>query len=402
MTDSNFIKLKFIANSFSSSIKQMDVQENGSYPVYGASGQVGFLEIYAYDKRYIGIVKDGAGVGRTNIYEGFSSLLGTMSYIVPINETETNLQYLKYSIDALDLANTYGEKATIPHIYFSVYGNYKILNLSYEKQQELVDFLDKIVNKVDKLIANQQQQIEKLKEYKQSLISEVVTKGLNPNIEFKDSGIEWIGQIPKKWRVIRIKDFTTLKGRIGWQGLNTNDYLEEGPYLVTGTDFSNGNIDWNTCVHISEERYDEAPEIHLIENDLLITKDGTIGKVAIVKGLIGGASLNSGVLLIRVLDKFKFDKKFLYFVLQSDSFWIWYNSSQTGSSTIKHLYQNQFSYFSFAFPGIEEQSEISNYLHRKIDKVDGLISIKKEKIDKLNEFKKSLIYEYVTGKKEVS
>ena len=157
----------------------------------------------------------------------------------------------------------------------------------------------------------------------------------------------------------RIKNIANLKGRIGWQGLTTADYIEEGPYLITGVDFneSKGSINWESCVHISEERYEEAPEIHVLPNDLLITKDGTIGKLAIISEN-REASLNSGVMLIRIKDKSVCNVKYLYYLLKSDYFWDWYNSSQRGSSTIKHLYQEQFYNFSFFLPDLAQKKKV--------------------------------------------
>ena len=123
---------------------------------------------------------------------------------------------------------------------------------------------------------------------------------------YKNSGIEWIGTIPSDWKLDKIKYMANLYGRIGWQGLTSEEYIDEGPFLVTGIDFCKGRIDWNNCVHISEKRWEQADKIQIKNEDLLITKDGTVGKVAIVSDLKGKASLNSGVLLI------KNSKKYLY------------------------------------------------------------------------------------------
>lgn len=134
---------------------------------------------------------------------------------------------------------------------------------------------------ISNIIDTTYQSIEELKKYKQSLITEAVTKGIDPNVEMKESGNDWIGSIPSNWSVRKIKHDFNLKGRIGWQGLTSNEYQTVGPYLITGTDFKKGIIRWDSCVRISEERFEEAPDIHIKENDLLITKDGTIGKVAL-------------------------------------------------------------------------------------------------------------------------
>ena len=142
--------------------------------------------------------------------------------------------------------------------------------------------------------------------------------------------------------------------------------------------------------------------MHIKENDLLITKDGTIGKLAIVRNCPEKVSLNSGVMIIRSLDVFDYSDKYLYYILQSNQFYIWYELSQSGNSTIKHLYQGQFYNFEFSFPGINEQNKITLYLDNKCSEIDSLIKIKNQKIEKLQEYKKSLIYEYVAGKKQVA
>ena len=168
--------------------------------------------------------------------------------------------------------------------------------------------------------------------------------------KMKNSGIEWIGEIPEDWSVIRLKHSAWLKGRIGWQGLRSDEFKEEGPYLITGTDFDNGIVNWNTCVHITESRFREAPEIHIHEDDLLITKDGTIGKTAIAKNCPEKVSLNSGVFIVRNTGKYKYVSKFLYYIIQSNEFTLWFDLGNVVNSTIKHLNQEMFYNFQFALP----------------------------------------------------
>lgn len=156
---------------------------------------------------------------------------------------------------------------------------------------------------------------------------------------YKDSGVKWIGQVPKEWRFKRIKHTTYVKGRIGWKGLRSDEFLEKGyAFLITGTDFSNGLIDWKTCYHIDRERYEEDPYIQLKEDDLLITKDGTIGKVALVKNLDGFACLNSGIFVVRPTTP-DYITRYMYWVLISSTFKE-FNHYTSSGSTIKHLYQN--------------------------------------------------------------
>ena len=268
-------------------------------------------------------------------------------------------------------------------------------------QRKIIKVIEEKNLLIEKLIENEKKQIEKLLEYKLSIISKLVTRGINENLELKDTNIAWIGKIPPNWSTIRIKFTSWLKGRIGWDGLKSTEFIDEGPYLITGTDFFEGGINWSTCAHITEERFAEDELLHIKENDLLITKDGTIGKLAIVKNCPKKVSLNSGVMIIRNTSDFKYFNKYLYYVLQSNQFLLWYEMSQSGNSTIRHLYQGQFYNFEFTYPSFEEQKQIALFLDGKCDEIDRVIKIKQEKIGKLQEYKKSLIYEYVTGKKEV-
>ena len=211
---------------------------------------------------------------------------------------------------------------------------------------------------------------------------------------YKNSGIEWIGSIPSDWKLDKIKYMANLYGRIGWQGLTSEEYIDEGPFLVTGVDFCKGRIDWNSCVHISEKRWEQADKIQIKNEDLLITKDGTVGKVAIVSDLNGKASLNSGVLLIDLKDKNS--KKYLYWVLCSDVFWTWFNYKNSGNSTILHLYQKDFNEFIYTLPELKEQKLIANFLDKKCSEIDSVIEKIAKQINLLKDYKNSLITETVT------
>ncbi len=210
----------------------------------------------------------------------------------------------------------------------------------------------------------------------------------------KDSGIEWIGEVPEEWGITKIKFTTQLNGRIGWQGLTSAEYKEEGPYLITGTDFLDGKINFETAVHIDEKRWFEAKQIQVENGELLITKDGTVGKVAIIEGLNEKASLNSGVLRIQTTENIS--RRFLFYVLKSDVFWLWFNYTNSGASTILHLYQNVFDEFSFTFPNISEQTQIADFLDKKVAQLDKVKSLLEEQIKTLEDYRQSLIYETVT------
>lgn len=210
-----------------------------------------------------------------------------------------------------------------------------------------------------------------------------------------NSNIAWIGDIPSDWKINKIKAMATLSGRIGWQGLTSDEYTDKGAYLITGVDFESGIINWDSCVHIPMKRWKEATGVQIKENDLLITKDGTVGKVALVKNLPYETSLNSGVLLIR--PNACFDNKFLFYVLQSDVFWIWFNLDNAGNSTITHLYQHNFNNFSFAAPSLNEQKAISEHLDKICLNLDEIRYSYIKQISILEKYKHSLAIEVISG-----
>ena len=210
----------------------------------------------------------------------------------------------------------------------------------------------------------------------------------------KPSSIAWIGNIPADWDIKKIKYISTLKGRIGWQGLTSDEYTDEGAYLITGTDFYNGGINWETCVHVPMKRWDEAKDIQIANGDLLITKDGTVGKVAIVNGLNSPCSLNSGVLRISTANGY--DRKFLYWVLQSEVFWTWFSIKNAGNSTILHLYQGDFAEFNYAIPTLPEQQAIAAFLVNRCGQIDVIVADLERQVEILRQYKKALITETVT------
>jgi type I restriction enzyme S subunit len=212
--------------------------------------------------------------------------------------------------------------------------------------------------------------------------------------KYKPSGLEWLGDIPEHWSTIRIKFSTYVKGRIGWHGLKSDEFTDEGAYLVTGTDFENNQIDWSRCYHVSLERYAQDPYIQLQNGDLLITKDGTIGKTAIVSGLQEYATLNSGIFLTRPLRQ-DYLPEFLYWVLNSNCFYDYVNVSQTGT-TINHLYQWTFENFAFQLPPIAEQKQIARFLDRETTRIDTLITKKSQLIAFLQKKRDAIIHQAVT------
>lgn len=217
---------------------------------------------------------------------------------------------------------------------------------------------------------------------------------MKPYAEYKDSGVEWIGKIPSGWNINKVSRNTYVKGRIGWKGLKSDEFIDEGPYLVTGTDFRCGKIDWENAYHISPERYYEDPYIILKEGDVLITKDGTIGKIALVDFLPSQATLNSGIFVTRPIND-SYYSLFFYWILISNVFKSFFDYESQGS-TVKHLYQNVFEDFKFPLPPVSEQHQIVAFLDHKTQLIDDLIEKTEKKIELLKEKRTALINHCVT------
>jgi len=215
---------------------------------------------------------------------------------------------------------------------------------------------------------------------------------------YKDSGIEWIGEIPEHWEVKKFGRISYMKGRIGWQGLKQAEFTKNGedPFLITGMNFHDGKIRWDEVYHFSEERYYEAPEIQLKENDVLITKDGTIGKLLYVDAIPypHKASLNSHLLVLRPLQN-SYYPRYLYYVLQSLPFKHHIELTKTGT-TFFGITQEAMGQFKILMPLISEQTAIATYLDRKTAEIDELIADKKRMLELYEEEKTAIINQAVT------
>ena len=180
-------------------------------------------------------------------------------------------------------------------------------------------------------------------------------------------------------------DCFSLRARIGWQGLRSDEFKTEGPYLVTGVDFHNGRVNWDDCYHVTEERYAQDKGIQLHEHDLLITKDGTIGKTAVVIDCPEKATLNSGVFVVRAINN-EVVPEFLHYVLHSHWFDLFVRNVLTGS-TIKHLNQEKFYKFSFEAPDVPTQKKIVEVL----ESIDAVIDKTREIAQKYSNIKLGLM-----------
>ena len=200
-----------------------------------------------------------------------------------------------------------------------------------------------------------------------------------PVIRFDNFSGEWISK--------NLSDIATMHARIGWQNLRTSEFMDHGDYLlVTGTDFEDGRINYRTCHYVTKDRYDQDKNIQLQDGSILITKDGTLGKVAYVQNLPMPATLNAGVFNVLIKDKEEVDEKYLFQYLKAP-FLMDYVAQRATGGTIKHLNQNILVDFPVELPEEKEQEKIGEYFMY----LDNLIRIHQNEISRLYCVRKAMI-----------
>jgi type I restriction enzyme S subunit len=241
--------------------------------------------------------------------------------------------------------------------------------------------------------------MELLREQRAALIQQAVTRGLNPRAPLKDSGIPWLGRIPKHWEVKPLGSFATVKARLGWRGLKAEEYVEQGYIFLATPNIKGEDIDFQNVNYITRERYDESPEIMLKEGDVLVAKDGaTLGITALVKTLPAPATVNGSIAVIRASRK-----------CSGEFLACWFHSHgvqqlidmMKGGMGVPHLFQSDLRKFLVALPPSDEQREILAHIQSETAKLDGLYRSYERQLALLAEYRASLIHECVTGQWKV-
>lgn len=269
---------------------------------------------------------------------------------------------------------------------------------SVDEQQHIADYLDKKCAVVDRLMENQRLQIEKLKEYKQSIITEAVTKGLDKSVPLKSSGVEWIGDIAESHKIVRLKFLLSQNMAYGANESGGKNFIDSVRYIRITDITADGSLkDGDDNQYISKEK---AKGYILSDKDILFARSGgTVGKTFLYRKFYGECAY-AGYLIQAKCNANKLLPEYLMYYTQSSLYSLWKNMIFI-QATIQNIGANKYSNLEIVDMDIEEQKSIVDYLDTKCAEIDGLISIKQQKIEKLTEYKKSLIYEYVTGKKEV-
>lgn len=330
---------------------------------------------------------------------GISDSRGKASPVLNVLETAENKRYIMYYLRSMAYSDVFLALATGIRVRSCDLRWNKLSELMYpvpplQEQNCIVDFLDTKLGEIDSLTADIQAQIDTLEQYKRSVITEAVTKGLNSDVDMKDSGYEWIGEIPKEWKISPLKyNYSIISGATpessnadNWDGdiawITPADYKTKDVYISKGSRT------------LSQLGYKSCSANILPKGSIIFSKRAPIGSVAISSSEL---CTNQGCLgLVKCNETI--NNKYFYYVL---SIYPEVFNLYGSGTTFKEISANVFKNIMLPYPAVVIQEQIAAYLDSKCSEIDAIIAQKKEQLDVLADYKKSLIYEYVTGKKEV-
>lgn len=265
------------------------------------------------------------------------------------------------------------------------------------EQTRISNYLDSKCTEIDELVKLEERMITELQKYKQSVITETVTRGLNKTAKLKDSGVEWIGMIPEEWGVGKVSYFYEITlGKMLQPNKKENDDALY-PYICA-VNLGNNKLKMNNLREMWFSK-EEIANYQIKNGDLLVVEGGDVASSDIVSKLTDEIiGIQNAVHLVRSNRNYslRYLRYYLIFIKS-----IGYIDLICNRATISHFTKEKFSNLPILVVSIDEQERISSYLDKKTEEIDGLIKLKESKIQGLKDYKKSLIYEYVTGKKKV-
>ena len=350
----------------------------GSTPYYGANGIQDYVEGYTHDGEYILVAEDGASDLKNypvNYVNG-RIWVNNHAHVLQGKEKIANNKFLSYAMSLADIESVLvgGGRAKLNA---DIMMNLDVAIPSFNEQEKIGTYFSNL----DNLITLHQRKYNKLLNVKKSMLEKMFPKnGSNiPEIRFKG--------FTDPWEQRKLSKIATMHARIGWQNLRTSEFLDSGDYLlITGTDFVDGAVDFSTCHYVERERYEQDKHIQIRNGSILITKDGTLGKVAYIHGLSMPATLNAGVFNVEIKDEKEVDNRYLFQYLKAPFLMDYVDKKATGG-TIKHLNQNILVDFPVVLPHKAEQEKIGEYFLA----IDRLITLHQRELEKLQNIKKSML-----------
>jgi type I restriction enzyme S subunit len=336
-----------------------------------------YKQRFSYPQKGDVLISAAGTLGRTIVFEGKDAYFQDSNIVWLATDKELLCnEYLYHYYKVIKWGASEG--STIARLYNGIICNTHIALPDVEEQKQIAT----VLSEIDELISLTEKQISKKKAIKQGAMQELLT------------GKRRLPGFSGEWRYFNLMKNSKVKARIGWQGLKKSEYLDSGyALLVTGTDFDDGRVLWDGCHYVTRSRYEQDRNIQLQNNDILITKDGSLGKAALVQGLTKPATLNSGIFVIRPLQD-AYDPVFVYQILSSFVFKNFLDRLSAGS-TIIHLYQKDVGKFEFLLPPtIAEQKAIAEAL----SEMDSDIAALENKLTKYRQVKQGMMQQLLTGK----
>ena len=357
--------------------------------------------LHKYKADFIVIAMYGASIGNVAISKIDACVNQACCVIKPNSKVSFN--YLYYTlVNDKDIMLDMSIGGTQPNI-----SQAKILELPVflpplAEQQRIADFLDEKCSEIDSIRSDIQKQIDILNDYKKSVITEAVTKGLNPKAKLKDSGIEWIGKIPEGWNVFRIKYLATEPNTLFTDGdwINGDIITEDGIRYLTSGNVGEGKFKYQGEGHISLETFNEMHCLKAVPGDLMICRlNLPVGRCCIIPDDEPFYVIAVDNVILR--PNSNVDKKYAMYCMNTPGYAMDAEMA-AGGTTMKRISRTDLGNLRIPVPPLSEQKAIADYLDEKCSEIDATIADKQKQLETLDEYKKSLIFEYVTGKKEVS
>lgn len=389
------VSLKYLVSMQSGdAITSEQIEEVGEFPVFGGNGLRGYTATYTHQGDFVLIGRQGALCGNINYARG--QFWASEHAVVVSPKFPCAIIWLGELLRCMNLGQ-YSVSAAQPGLSVEALGNLRIPVPPPGEQSAIAAFLDQETGKIDALVAEQERLIALLKEKRQAVISQAVTKGLNPNAPMKDSGIEWLGQVPAHWEVGHIKRFC----RDITDGAHISPETEGGVYdFVSTKDITDDGIDFDGSLKTSPATYEYMartgcrPE----DGDVLFSKDGTIGRTALVSGHREFV-VASSLIILRPNTELALPA-YLYWFLQSHAIIGQVECFVKGAGLPRLSIQNLLKVWG-VFPPVSEQAAIANKLLDLVGAFRDLIAISNQKISLLRERRAALISAAVTGKIDV-
>lgn len=332
---------------------------------------------------------------------------GEPCYVVAVDNVilrpnkEYDRKFIMYAMNTEGYAehgNMIARGATMSRVSRSQLGQFWLAFPGVVEQRTIADFLDVQCAKIDSVIADIEKQIETLQKYKKSLITEAVTKGLDRSVPMKDSGIDWIGEIPCHWGTNRLRYVASVKtGPFGTQ-LSADEYVDEGVPIINVKNIGYGSILAEDLDFVPETVADRLSVHRLKIDDIVFGRKGAVDKHAIITDEY--VDWVQGSDCIRVRSNSEIDSGYLNYLFDSTYFGSYVMLYAVGS-TMPSMSSDILLNARILIPPVHEQREIAAYLNSQCGKIDAIIKNKQAQLDTIRQHKKSLIYEYVTGKKRV-